>query len=56
VDRSGRFFWTSGNNENANTKASRTLNLKGAALNANKGMAKKQPSKRTEMSIQTVTV
>jgi hypothetical protein len=56
VDISGKFFWTKGSNENDSTKASNTLNLRGAALKANKGMAKKQPSKRTEISIQTVTV
>jgi hypothetical protein len=56
VDKSGRLFWTNGNNANDRTKANKIRNLSGAALKANKGMARKQPNKRTEMSIQTVTV
>ena len=37
-------------------KASKTRNRMGAERKANKGMAMKQPSNLTEMSIQTVTV
>ena len=38
------------------TKANKTLRRMGAERNANSGMLKKQPSRRTDMSIQTVTV
>jgi hypothetical protein len=47
---------TMGNKAKAMTKANKTLSRMGAARNANSGMLKKQPSKRTDMSIQTVTV
>jgi hypothetical protein len=41
---------------NAMTKDNNTLSRKGEARKANKGMARKQPSKRSEISIQTVMV
>jgi hypothetical protein len=56
VARSGKFFWTSGKSAKDRTKASKIRKRSGEALNAKSGMAKKQPNKRTEISIQTVTV
>jgi hypothetical protein len=52
----GKLGWTQGTNAKAMTKDSNTRKRMGAERNANKGMAMKQPSNLTEMSIQTVTV
>jgi hypothetical protein len=54
--KAGKSDCTMGTNAKAMTKASNTRKRMGAERNANKGMAMKQPSNRTEISIQTVTV
>ena len=52
----GKLACTKGTKAKAMTKDSKTRRRMGAERNANKGMVMKQPNKRTEMSIQTVTV